>query len=285
MNVEIRLYKRFDMDLVSLYDSGYSVALMIRDAVLGYANGTPVYFFIDEPVQFDLNDKKNVHMRVTIPDSEQKAVYVLKNIKHGYRNTFCKILLRNALVQQNLSGFFADTALSQLQIANMAGRNVYSYPNVVMCSTLKTANRQEELRNQAATVLGTTASALPQNQPPKRSRKKSTAQAVQPVSPFAAMPYNAYMSGYPQMMPIVPQMPVQNPQVAPNTPIEQPQPAYAAPQASEPVNTPAPPVSEPAVDNSRQQTPPPEPDIVHDDSAVDVNIADDKELLSMFDAL
>ena len=66
MTVEIRLYKRFDMDLVSLYDSGYSVSNMIKDAVQAYANGSVIHYYIDEPVQFDLNDKKSIHTRLSI---------------------------------------------------------------------------------------------------------------------------------------------------------------------------------------------------------------------------
>ena len=78
MTVEIRLYKRFDMDLVSLHDSGYSVSNMIRDAVQAYANGSPIHYYVDEPVQFDLNDKKSVHTRFVVPEADVNTCYMLK---------------------------------------------------------------------------------------------------------------------------------------------------------------------------------------------------------------
>lgn len=109
--VEIRIYKLFDTDLVALADSGFPVCEMMKTAVICYANGSPANFIIDEPLYFDLNRKKNVRLRFNIPPNDQKTLQLLKNIKHGYRNSFCKMVLRDAMVRQNLSCYFAEQEL------------------------------------------------------------------------------------------------------------------------------------------------------------------------------
>lgn len=152
MVVEIRLYKQFDTDLVALADAGYSVSSMIKAAVKGYANGYPVHFYIDEIIPFDMNDKKTVHTRFTIPESDKKTCYLLRNIKHGYRNTFCKAVLRNSLIQQNLTGFFAGESLFHLQTLNMQDINIYTYKNLVPCSKIRGSAKQVTFLGRTVTV-------------------------------------------------------------------------------------------------------------------------------------
>ena len=226
MNVEIRLYKRFDMDLVSLYDSGYSVANMIRDAVTAYANGSPIHYFIDEPVGFDVNDRSSAHTRFSVPDSDTKTCYMLKKIKHGYRNTFCKIILRNALVQQNLIGFFSDPSLAQLQNANMGDRNLYTLQNVIPCSAMKMKVKQSE-------ILGTIIEAGKEKKekPARKPRQKQQpAQNASYPNPFMNMgmpyPYMPYpVAGYPMTgnMGQMPSQQLQSPAPVQNIPIMPPQ--------------------------------------------------------------
>lgn len=150
MIVEIRLYKRFDTDLVSLFDSGFPIASMLRDAVIGYANGKPVHYFIDKPVTLDNNNSRTVHTRFAVTDGN--TCYLLQHIKKGFRNTFCKDVLRNVLVQQNLSCFFDDTQLISMQNANMAGRNMYAFQNVIPCSQIKNDNTENKGTNDASPI-------------------------------------------------------------------------------------------------------------------------------------
>ena len=137
MVVEIRIYKRYDMDLFSLFDAGLPVPLMIRDAVVAYAHATPLHYLIDETVPFDLNGKTTLHTRINIPDTDKKTIYMLKHIKHGLRNNFCKMVLRNALIQQNLCGYFSDNNLFELQKKNFSEHDVSLINNVIPCSALK----------------------------------------------------------------------------------------------------------------------------------------------------
>lgn len=141
MVVDIRLYKRYDADLVALADAGCSISAMMYDAVISYANGTPIHFLIDEITPFDANDRKPVHIKFTIPESQTNAIYMMKNIKKRCKNSFCKALLRNALIQQNLSGYFSDESLLQLQAINLRNENINAMQNVYLCSAYKNARK------------------------------------------------------------------------------------------------------------------------------------------------
>ncbi len=107
MVVEIRMYKQYDLDLLSLFDAGYPVATLYRNIISNFANGRPIKFIIDEPIQCSLKDKHTVRTRIFIEDKQ--AIKMLKGIKRRYRNAFCKMLLRNSLVQQNMDCFFAKS--------------------------------------------------------------------------------------------------------------------------------------------------------------------------------
>lgn len=78
---EVRIYKKFDIDLIALCAAGFPVTEMIRTAVTAFANGESVKFDIGPAQFFDLNDKHSVRMRISITD--KNAIRVLKNIKHN----------------------------------------------------------------------------------------------------------------------------------------------------------------------------------------------------------
>ena len=136
MVIEIRLYKRYDMDLVALVDAGYPVSTMIKESLIAYANGNPISYLIDENIAFDLNGKESVRTRIVIPESETNLIYLLKHIKHRTRNNFCKMVLRNALINQNLGAFFAVDSLFQLQKRDI-DNNILKFQNTIKLSTIK----------------------------------------------------------------------------------------------------------------------------------------------------
>lgn len=136
MVIEIRLYKRYDMDLVALVDAGYPVSTMIKESLIAYANGNPISYLIDENIAFDLNGKESVRTRIVIPESETNLIYLLKHIKHRTRNNFCKMVLRNALINQNLGAFFAVDSLFQLQKRDI-DNNILKFQNAIKLSTIK----------------------------------------------------------------------------------------------------------------------------------------------------
>ena len=147
MDIEIRLYKIYDADLISLAAAGYSIATMMRDAIVAYANGAPLHYYIDEVIDADFNIIKTVHTRFSVPASEAKAVYMLKHIKHRSRNMFCKAVLRDALVQQNLLVFFAKDSepyLYPLKDINAINRGVQNFTNVIPLSSLKKESKPRQ---------------------------------------------------------------------------------------------------------------------------------------------
>ena len=200
---EIRLYKRYDTDLLALCDAGYSISLMIKDALYGYAHSTPVHIYIDQLIPFDLNKKTSVHTRFTIPDSDLQTCYLLRNIKHGYRNSFCKNVLRNALVQQNLVAYFADNSMLRLQSDNLQQTNLSALPNLKPCSSYIIGGKQESL--------------FKEHTKQKKRKEEAYPPAFQNPYPMGAMPQfqsipsqMQTMPGYPQPMPGFYNQPPQN---------------------------------------------------------------------------
>lgn len=137
MNIEIRIYKRYDTDLLSLHDAGYSITKMMEKAVSSYANGLPCHFFIDEMLPFDMNDKKSVRLRLKFKDNDYNTVNLIRNVKHGYRSNFCKQLLRNSFVQQNLLCYMANSSTFPMHDRNAKTFNLQAFPDLQMCSSYK----------------------------------------------------------------------------------------------------------------------------------------------------
>lgn len=152
MNIEIRIYKRYDTDLLALHDAGYSVNRMMAEALSSYANGMPCYFFLDSLVPFDLNDKNSVRLRLAIKNEDYNTINLIKNIKHGYRSNFCKQILRNALVQQNLICYIADPNFFVLQDANSRHMNPSLFPNMKLASDYRRITQTINVGKETVTV-------------------------------------------------------------------------------------------------------------------------------------
>lgn len=134
MIVEIRMYKQYDLDLLSLFDAGYPVATLYYEVIKNFANGFPVKFVIDEPIKCELKDKHTVRSRICIKD--KKAVKMLKGIKRRYRNAFCKMLLRNSLLQQNMDCFFSKPEFFVTTALNLENLKNPDYVEIPL-STIK----------------------------------------------------------------------------------------------------------------------------------------------------
>lgn len=170
MQIQVYIYKRHDVDLLALADGGYPLSLMMKNALVSYANGQPLFYYIDEILPFDLNDKKSIRLTFRIGKKDVKTTYMLNNIKHSKRGLFCKMVLRNAIIQQNISGFFADENLVNLHYDNLRQFNIGNFPNVIPISSLD--------RNTSFTFLDKVVE--------KEQRTFNT------PSPFMGMPGNGY---------------------------------------------------------------------------------------------
>ena len=105
---DIRLYKRFDADLIALHAHGYPVGALTKAALVAYAANRKVKFRIEEAFSFDIGDAKTFRIRLLIKD--KATIRLLQSVKRGYRNAFCKALLRETLLYQNLGVFFSSSS-------------------------------------------------------------------------------------------------------------------------------------------------------------------------------
>ncbi len=106
MRLQIRYYKRFDTDLLALFEAGYPLNKYFKNALYAYAHGEEYHLYVRDCKPHDLNGPQFIHTVINVTDKE--SIELMRNIKHGYRNAFCKMLLREALVYQYLGAYFAD---------------------------------------------------------------------------------------------------------------------------------------------------------------------------------
>lgn len=114
MNVTIRLYKKQDLDLISLYQCpNFSLPQTIRTVVNACAVNEPI--FIDLPNTVELTPLSQLQqcLQFHIIFSEEKdgeqTIRFLKNILPGYRNNFIKNLIRCYLSGMQMSYYFVNT--------------------------------------------------------------------------------------------------------------------------------------------------------------------------------
>ena len=134
MNVEIRIYKRFDTDILALHDAGFSIMRMMHDSLIAYATGKPFHILLEEMIPFKISDKSSIRTRLTINESVPEVKALLNAIKRGYRSNFCKQLLRNSIIQQNLPCYIDDTSFFSLHEKNAASFGDNILPGTVPSS-------------------------------------------------------------------------------------------------------------------------------------------------------
>lgn len=131
MFIDIRLYKRFDMDIISLMDAGYNVKSIMEVSLVSFANGKAIAFVMDKIVKFKIAEKQTIHFRANIPDTDTRAVALMKAVNKGHRNSFCKALFRNSFAQQNLSGYFGEEWCYQLLNTDYYNKGIDVMNNII----------------------------------------------------------------------------------------------------------------------------------------------------------
>lgn len=142
MFVEMRYYKRFDSDLLALFETGINLNEYIPDILKSYAGGNEYHLYVPFCRNHDMNGQQLVHKRVIISDTS--SVKLLKGIKHGYRNAFCKMLIREALVYQNLGVFFADQEMVCRENVRIHEKDLSTYKNLVIAQISNSKKNIEE---------------------------------------------------------------------------------------------------------------------------------------------
>lgn len=98
MRITIRLYKRYDIDLLSLYhNSEFKFKESFKSAVRNYIRGTPQKIKIPEP-QDDTFSYETIQFQLNFhPKEDQDVIMWIRNIKAGYKNSILKNMFRNSL--------------------------------------------------------------------------------------------------------------------------------------------------------------------------------------------
>lgn len=98
MRVTIRLYKRYDIDLLSLYhNSAFPFQQHFKDAIRNYIRGTPKKIMIPEP-QDDKFSYETIQFQMALDAKIDKDIIAwIRNIKNGYKNSILKNIFRNSL--------------------------------------------------------------------------------------------------------------------------------------------------------------------------------------------
>lgn len=279
MRFNLRFYKRWDFDLIALLDAGYPVVKMMQQAIISYAKGEPLFYYIDELSDFDPTDKKQLGLKLFIPDTEKEAIYLMTHSRPN-KNYVAKMILRNSLVQQNIGCCITDPNLAQLININNEHRRIMMLNNVIPLSSIKEAkvidikplNKTIVIDNPKSVLMTNIGQVNPYanmvdipvaKKPPAKPEKKPE-QRIAPVS--VNVPTPAPVVTVPEVV------------TEPITPIEQTQVQQTAPPVKK---TPSWVVSEVSIDDGKESVSIPNPD----KSAGDDTQKRNERLLSMFDRL
>ena len=103
--INLRLYRRFDADLIALNEH-IPVNVVIEALLDAYAKGRRMRIIPEKCIPFNIGNKKGIHLTVTVRSEEANRLLAL--IRPGFRNQFCKSVLRDALVTDPLWVYFSD---------------------------------------------------------------------------------------------------------------------------------------------------------------------------------
>lgn len=117
MEIEVKFYRIHDLDIVGLRDMGYPIQAMLKKALIGYANLSPVRFLITEANAISFSDVKS--FRVKIRTDDEATIKLLKNIRKRHRNAFCKAVLRDSLMHQALFPYYVTDSTSDMEKASI----------------------------------------------------------------------------------------------------------------------------------------------------------------------
>lgn len=115
--ISIRLDKRHDLDLITLYKGGINLGSILKKALYHYARGDRFDVVVEPVPRIDLKDSvkgkklisgrdKLIHHRFEIALCDSESIRVLSLIRSVYGNTFCKQLIRNSILNLSLTPFF-----------------------------------------------------------------------------------------------------------------------------------------------------------------------------------
>ena len=95
MRVELKLYKNYDADLISLNANGISVTMLMKKALEYYVRGQQITFVVPNAIPFTLKEKKRTyHLLFEIKD-KTSVDFLRREIKEGWRKRRNQLRLKN----------------------------------------------------------------------------------------------------------------------------------------------------------------------------------------------
>lgn len=137
MRVELKLYKNYDADLISLNANGISVTMLMKKALEYYVRGQQITFVVPNAIPFTLKEKKRTyHLLFEIKD-KQSIDFLRREIKEGWRTAFFKTLVRSCLLTPQIAVFLKNDITIKKETERIKLIRLEGLENVVLLEPKK----------------------------------------------------------------------------------------------------------------------------------------------------
>lgn len=137
MRVELKLYKNYDADLISLNANGISVTMLMKKALEYHVRGQQITFVVPNAIPFTLKEKKRTyHLLFEIKD-KQSVDFLKREIKEGWRTAFFKTLVRSCLLTPQIAVFLKNDTTIKKETERIKLIRLEGLENVVLLEPKK----------------------------------------------------------------------------------------------------------------------------------------------------
>ena len=137
MRVELKLYKNYDADLISLNANGISVTMLMKKALEYYVRGQQITFVVPNAIPFTLKEKKRTyHLLFEIKD-KPSVDFLRREIKEGWRTAFFKTLVRSYLLTPHIAVFLKNDTTIKKETERIKLIRLEGLENVVLLEPKK----------------------------------------------------------------------------------------------------------------------------------------------------
>ena len=137
MRVELKLYKNYDADLISLNANGISVTMLMKKALEYYVRGQQITFVVPNAIPFTLKEKKRTyHLLFEIKD-KPSVDFLRREIKEGWRTAFFKTLVRSCLLTPQIAVFLKNDTTIKKETERIKLIRLEGLENVVLLEPKK----------------------------------------------------------------------------------------------------------------------------------------------------
>lgn len=120
MRVTVRLYKRYDLDLIAISTGPLSIGKIAKRALLAYVEGEPLKLKLSRFAFNGCSEEEDLKYEYAFvlnhkSEIECKAIDFLNSIKRNRKNAFIKALIRGCLDEPVLSVYLKNPAEAKLR--------------------------------------------------------------------------------------------------------------------------------------------------------------------------